>query len=73
MYYRINALAGHVGSKKSRLLTFYIEAESVTDALKIVRSMPMVKHNHPRAIQSVKLITKEEYDNNINYNAYKEI
>lgn len=62
MYYKVKAYAGHVGAGKSHLLTFAIEAESITDAIRITRSMPMVKHNHPTAIKDVVEITKEEFD-----------
>ena len=61
-YYKVKAYCGHVGAGKSQLKTFAIEAESATDAIRITRSMPMVKHTHATAIKDVMEITKEEYD-----------
>lgn len=62
MYYKVKAYCGHEGAGKSKLLTFAIEAESITDAIRITRHMPSVKHNHPRAIKDVIEITEKEYN-----------
>lgn len=62
MYYKVTANRGHCGAGKGSLLTFAIEADSMTDALKIARSMPMVKHSHPNAISGAIEISKEEFD-----------
>ena len=70
-YYKVKAYCGHEGAGKSKLLTFAIEADSVTDAMIITRSMPMVKHTHPRAIKDVIEITKEEFDKLRKESAYK--
>lgn len=72
MYYKVKAYCGHVGAGKSQLLTFAVEAESITDAIRITRSMPMVKHNHARAIKDVIEITKEEFDKLRQKSAYKD-
>lgn len=72
-YYKVKAYCGHVGAGKTQLLTFAIEAESITDAVRITRSMPMVKHTHARAIKDVIEIDKKEYDTLRQKSAYEEV
>ena len=69
-YYKVVAIQGHLGAGKGSTITFAVEADSIYDAMQIGRKMPMVKHNHPKAIQSVELITKEEYDELRKQSAY---
>jgi len=71
-YYKVVALRGHVGAGKESTLTFAVEADSVYDAMQIVRRMPAVKHDRPNAIKSTEIITKEEFDKLRKDSAYKD-
>ena len=72
MYYKVKAYCGHAGAGKSRLLTFAIEADSMTDAMFSVRRMPMVKHDKSTAIKDVVEISKAEYDKLRQRSAYED-
>lgn len=61
-FYEVQAKCGHVGRSKFFRGTFYVCANSGSEAATIVRSMPRVKHDHKDAILSVRQVTKEEYD-----------
>lgn len=71
-YYKVKAYAGHEGAGKSKLLTFAIEADSITGAITIARKMPMVKHTRNNAIKSCELISKETFDILRQDSAYKD-
>ena len=60
-YYKVKAYAGHEGAGKSRLLTFAIEADSITGAITVARKMPMVKHTRTTAIKDVVEISEAEF------------
>lgn len=70
-YYKVVAKRGHVGAGKEENLTFAIEAETVYDAIQIVRKMPMVKHTRNNVIKSCELISKETFDILRQDSAYK--
>lgn len=72
-YYKVKAYCGHAGAGKSRLLTFAIEADSITEAISIVRKMPMVKHTHPTAIKDAIEITEQEFNKLRKDSAYKDL
>ena len=72
-YYKVKAYCGHAGAGKSNLLTFAIEAESITQAIDITRKMPMVKHTHARAIKDVIEIDKREFDKLRQTSAYEDL
>ena len=71
-YYRVKAYAGHEGAGKSKLLTFAIEADSITGAITIARRMPMVKHSRPTAIKDVVEISQAEFEKLRQSSAYKD-
>lgn len=72
-YYKVKAYCGHAGAGKSRLLTFAIEADSITEAIRVTRSMPMVKHDRPTAIKDVIEISKEDFDKLRQKSAYADL
>ena len=72
-YYKVKAYCGHAGAGKRNLLTFAIEAESITQAMEITRKMPMVKHTHARAIKDVIEIDKQEFDELRQTSAYEDL
>ena len=70
-YYKVKAYAGHEGAGKSKLLTFAIEADSITGAITIARKMPMVKHTRTTAIKDVIEISPAEFEKLRQDSAYK--
>ena len=60
-YWKVLAKCGHVRKNKYILKTFYIKADSGSDAADLVRQMPRVKHDQKDAIRSVTEIDEEEY------------
>ena len=70
-YYKITALGGHCGARRSIDLIFYIEAENMFEAMTKCRKMPAVKHTKPYAIKMAVEISKEEYiESREGYSAY---
>lgn len=61
-YWKVDAKCGHVGKSKYIIKTFHIQAASGSEAAKIVRWKPRVKHHDKAAIRNVCEITKEEYE-----------
>ena len=61
MFYEVQAKCGHVGRNNYVVKTFYVKAESASDAARQIRYAPRVKHNHKDAIISVKRIDHEQY------------
>ena len=72
-YYKVKAYCGHSGAGKSKLLTFAIEAETMTEAIELTRKMPMVKHTHPLAIKSAEIISQKEYEALMRKGAYRNL
>ena len=60
-YYKVNAKCGHVGRGHFTNKDFYVKATDGKDAAYRVRFSPRVKHDWKYAINSVELITKEEF------------
>ena len=71
-YYKVKAYAGHEGAGKSKLLTFAIEADSITGARTITRKMPMVKHTRATAIKDVIEISQAEFEKLRQESAYRD-
>lgn len=60
-YYKVGVKCGHVGRKCYINKYLYIKAESGKDAALKARNTPRVKHDWKNAINSVELISKNEY------------
>ncbi len=60
-YYIVTAKCGHVGRDYYIPIDFPIRAESRTEAAKIARNMPRVKHHHKDAILGCREVLFEEY------------
>lgn len=61
-YYEVKAKCGHVGRNNYIIINFAVAAENGRDAAKIIRFTGRVKHHHKDAIQSVREITFDEYN-----------
>lgn len=61
-YYIVTAKCGHVGKDYYIPIDFPVRAESKTEAAKIVRSFPRVKHHHKDAILSCREVSIEKYN-----------
>lgn len=65
-YFKVVARCGHVGERMYYLVDFYVIAASPTEAAERVKNYPRVKKsNATSGIDSVKRITKEEYENGL--------
>ena len=60
-YYEVIAKCGHVGKHQYHEGNFYIEAQTASEAAKVVRNMGRVKHDHKDAIQQVTTIDFDSY------------
>ena len=60
-YYIVTAKCGHVGRGYYIPIDFPIRAESRTEAAKIARDLPRVKHHHKDAILDCPEVSFEEY------------
>ena len=60
-YYIVTAKCGHVGGDYYIPIDFPVKAESKTEAAKITRSIPRVKHHRKDAILNCREVTCEEY------------
>ena len=60
-YYVVTAKCGHVGRDYYIPIDFPIRAESRTEAAKIARGLPRVKHHHKDAILDCREVSFEEY------------
>ncbi len=60
-YYIVTAKCGHVGRDYYIPIDFPIRAESRTEAAKIARDLPRVKHHHKDAILDCREVSFEEY------------
>lgn len=60
-YYKVTAKCGHVGKGCYIPIDFPVRAESKTEAAKIVRNFPRVKHHHKDAILDCREVSFEEY------------
>ena len=63
-YYIVTAKCGHVGKDYYIPIDFPVRAESKTEAAKIVRSFPRVKHHHKDAILGCREASIKEYNKN---------
>lgn len=61
-YYIVTAKCGHVGRGYYIPIDFPVKAESKTEAAKIVRDFPRVKHHHKDAILDCREVSFEEYN-----------
>ncbi len=61
-YYIVTAKCGHVGKGYYIPIDFPIKAESKTEAAKIARNFPRVKHHHKDAILDCREVSFEEYN-----------
>ena len=61
-YYIVTAKCGHVGKDYYIPIDFPVRAESKTEAAKITRSFPRVKHHHKDAILCCREVSIEEYN-----------
>ena len=69
MYYEVKTKCGHVGKQNYIIIDFPIKAETASEAAKIARNIPRVKHNYKDAILSVCKLTYEEYKDLVNKNS----
>ena len=60
-YYKVVAKCGHVRRRRYIIKDFFVKAENGKDAAFKVRHYPRVKHDWKYAINSVELITKDEF------------
>lgn len=60
-YYKVNAKCGHVGRGHYINKDFFVKARDGKEAAYKVRFSPRVKHNWKHAINSVELITLDEF------------
>ncbi len=60
-YYIVTAKCGHVGRDYYIPIDFPIRAESRTEAAKVARYIPRVKHHHKDAILNCREVSFEEY------------
>lgn len=60
-YYKVICKCGHVGRKHYVPIQFAIIAENGTEAAKIGRNLPRVKHQHKDAVLNVIKINYEDY------------
>ena len=60
-YYIVTAKCGHVGRGYYIPIDFPVRAESKTEAAKITRNSPRVKHHHKDAILDCREVSFEEY------------
>lgn len=60
-FYEVQAKCGHVGKGNFFRGTFYVRANSGSEAAMITRNAPRVKHHHKDAILSVREITQAEF------------
>ena len=67
-YFRVCAPMGHLGAKRSREITFYIQAKDITSAIRHAMDMPGVKHN--KCVFMAREINREEYLNGRCVSAY---
>ncbi len=69
-YYIVTAKTGHCGRNKYTLGTIPITATSASEASRLARNFPRVKHDHKDAIRNVVKVTYEDYINAvIEYNS----
>ncbi|MDE7430514.1 MAG: hypothetical protein K2N34_01120 [Lachnospiraceae bacterium] len=61
-FYSVTAKCGHVGKGYYIPIDFSVKANSKTEAAKIVRSFPRVKHHHKDAILFCREISELEYN-----------
>lgn len=61
-YYIVTAKCGHVGKGYYIPIDFPVRAESKTEAAKIARNFPRVKHHHKDAILNCREVSFEEYN-----------
>lgn len=61
-YYIVTAKCGHVGRGYYIPIDFPVKAESKTEAAKIARNFPRVKHHHKDAILDCREVSFEEYN-----------
>lgn len=59
-YYKVTAVRGHVGAGKGADIVFAVKAPNASSAMRIVKSMPAVKHKSA-SVRSVELITRDEF------------
>jgi len=68
-YFKLVVNVGHQGRGRTRDIPVFIFEKDMTSAMKRAMNMPGVKHD--KIPLSAKEITKEEYDQGIQENAYK--
>lgn len=61
-YYIVTAKCGHVGKGNFIPIDFPVRAESKSEAAKITRGFPRVKHHHKDAILGCREVSVEEYN-----------
>lgn len=69
-YYLVETKCGHVGSFAYIPIKFPIIAESGRDAARLAREIPRVKHHNKFAITSVRKVTLDEYEQQVEINKY---
>ena len=60
-HYLVTALCGHVGKNFGIVKCFAIKAENGKEAARICRSLPRVKHDNKHAILETRLVSEDEY------------
>ncbi len=61
-YFVVTAKCGHVGRGNYIQIDFPVRADSKTEAAKIVRDFPRVKHHHKDAILDCREVSFEEFN-----------
>lgn len=69
-FYKISATIGHLGAGKSAQIILYVYAENISDAIRRVKNMPMVKHEANLPITKIILVSEDEFFKNSIYNPY---
>lgn len=69
-FYRVGAKIGHQGMGRHSDMCLYIAAESMTDALKQLRRLPMVKKSNSFPSSGLKKVDEKEFILGNIYNQY---
>ena len=67
-HYLVTALCGHVGRNWGIVKCFPIKADSGKEAARKCRCMPRVKHDNKHAILETRLVSEEEYSEQLETN-----